>query len=782
METLESQHRTASFAIPLAFFLTVLNTFLGHPDWLHAHMPDLLWDALDLSKVVIWADQHPWVLDGVSLLVLGIGVVAYYPRKQMDGKYALPWPQMLFGLIAYIGGQKVSVILPLDVPILWTELALKLSGLLALLLVGVRLRRLWHGKGLLEDRFNHENETFAQSYPKLEMPYSINIPYRYRHQGRERKSWINLINPFRSTMVIGTTGSGKSFGVIEEILRQWIEKGYPLALYDFKFPTQSQIAYNYLQWYATNYGTAPGFYVINLDDPAHSHCCNPLDTQYLEKQQDAINMAIALLYNINRKWVEKKGEFFVDSPIVYVAALIWYLKLASEKTGKYLCTLPHVLVLAQQSPEPLFELLQSEPEVKLLINTFKDALDLSAMEQLAGQTGSANIGLSQLVSKELFFIMGRNNFSLRMNDPMAPKLICFGNHPARKEAYSAPLGVYLSTLVREVNRQGQLPSALFLDELPTLYILGLDDFIATVRSNKVATIMGIQNLAQLARDYGQRVADAIAEISGNIIVGQVTFGTAKKISELFGKIKQQRQSVNTGHRQQSINVSTQLDALLPPSKLAQLSQGSFAGILADSHALPLPNKLFHGKTVMDMELKAKQEELELPLIHDFRPEGLEGQVDFWMGRLNASGIFQELGAMDTHGIMETTSEIVEKGLGLLTKTETHWVNLVDNSLLDRVLANCQKTYLEQADAQPIAQRARVFLKTALLAKNKEKTLQLNFQRIENEVMELLSKKKKKVTENYGVLSEVEAEAFHNIQENDYLYDDGTPSETFVFDP
>ena len=128
-----------------------------------------------------------------------------------------------------------------------------------------------------------------------------------------------------------------------------------------------------------------------------------------------------------------------------------------------------------------------------------------------------------------------------------------------------------------VNQQGKLKSSLVFDEFPTIYLNGIDSLIATARSNKVATTLGIQDLSQLRKDYGKEQADVIMGIIGNIISGQVTGDTAKQLSERIGKIMQDRQSLSINNSNTSISKSKQLEAAVRASKIAALSSGEFGG-------------------------------------------------------------------------------------------------------------------------------------------------------------------------------------------------------------
>jgi hypothetical protein len=249
----------------------------------------------------------------------------------------------------------------------------------------------------------------------------------------------------------------------------------------------------------------------------------------------------------------------------------------------------------QADYDPLFAVLQQEEEIKVLINPFVSAFQNKAKEQLEGQIASAKIGLARLSSPQLYYVLSGNDFTLDVNNPKEPKIICVGNNPQKLQVYGAVLSLYISRMIKLVNRKGQLKSSLVFDEFPTIYFNNMDSLIATARSNKVATALAVQDFSQLKKDYGSEQADVITGIVGNIISGQVTGDTAKKLSETFGKIMQDRQSMSINSSDTSMTKSTQLDYAIPASKIASLSSGEFVGIVADNPDCKINLKVFHGE-------------------------------------------------------------------------------------------------------------------------------------------------------------------------------------------
>lgn len=482
-------------------------------------------------------------------------------------------------------------------------------GYLLILSGGVTLTR-WMKQQFDEDIFNQINETFPQEERLLQNEYSINLPAKYRLKHKERNSWINIINPFRGILIAGTPGAGKSYFVIRHIIDQHLKKGFSMFIYDFKYDDLSKIVYNKLLKYYQNYAIKPIFYYINFDDLNCSHRCNPLDPAAMEDITDATEASRTILLGLNKDWIEKQGDFFVESPINFLTAIIWFLR--KYQDGLY-CTLPHVIELMQADYDPLFAVLQQEEEIKVLINPFVSAFQNKAKEQLEGQVASAKIGLARLSSPQLYYVLSGNDFTLDINNPNHPKIVCLGNNPQKLQIYGAVLSLYISRMIKLVNRKNQLKSSLIFDEFPTIYFNNMDSLIATARSNKVATTLAVQDFSQLTKDYGQDQSKVITGIVGNIISGQVTGDTAKSLSESFGKIVQDKQSKSINSSDISITKSSQLDYAIPASKISALSSGEFVGMVADNPDQKIKLKMFHSEIQNNHQLIKEEEEAYRPL-------------------------------------------------------------------------------------------------------------------------------------------------------------------------
>jgi hypothetical protein len=476
------------------------------------------------------------------------------------------------------------------------------GGFFCLLASGLWISRLLKNN-LLEDVFNTENESFMQETRLMDNEYSVNLPTKFWYKGKVYNGFINLVNIFRATMILGTPGSGKSYAIVNQFIKQTIEKSYALYIYDFKFDDLSIIAYNHLLKYRHRYKIPPKFYVINFDNPRKSHRCNPLAPELMTDISDAYESSYTIMLNLNKSWVQKQGDFFVESPIVLFTAIIWFLKL--YENGKY-CTFPHAIELLNKRYEDVFTILTSYPDLENYLSPFVDAWKGGAAEQLMGQIASAKIPLSRLISPQLYWVMSGSDFTLDINNPKEPKILCVGNNPDRISIYGAALGLYNSRIVKLINKKKQMKSCVIIDELPTIFFKGLDNLIATARSNKVAVVLGFQDFSQLKRDYGDKEAAVIMSTVGNVFSGQVVGETAKTLSERFGKILQKRESMSINRNDTSTSINTQLDSLIPASKISTLSQGMFVGAVADNFGETIEQKIFHAQIVVDNDAVQKE--------------------------------------------------------------------------------------------------------------------------------------------------------------------------------
>lgn len=550
-----------------------------------------------------------------AVLLLGLSCLGTKGVKEEKITWTKVWAFMGVGvLFFFLNWWILALPLPVEANA-GLYIATLTVGYICLLMAGHYISRLLKNN-LMDDPFNNENESFMQETRLLENEYSVNLPSRFYYKKRWNNGWINIVNPFRAAIVLGTPGSGKSYAVVNNFIKQQIEKGFSMYVYDFKNPDLTIIAYNHLLNNLDGYKVKPKFYVINFDDPSRSHRCNPIHPDFMTDISDAYESAYTIMLNLNRTWVQKQGDFFVESPIILFAAIIWYLR--SFDNGKY-CTFPHAIEFLNKPYKDIFPILTSYPDLENYLSPFMDAWLGGAQEQLQGQIASAKIPLSRMISPQLYWVMTGDDFTLDINNPDEPKILCVGNNPDRQNIYGAALGLYNSRIVKLINKKGMLKSSVIIDELPTIYFKGLDNLIATARSNKVAVCLGFQDFSQLKRDYGDKEAAVVMNTVGNIFSGQVVGDTAKTLSERFGKVLQKRQSMTINRNDKSTSISTQMDSLIPQSKISTLTQGMFVGAVSDNFEERIEQKIFHCEIVVDgakvaAETKAYR---PLPVVADF---------------------------------------------------------------------------------------------------------------------------------------------------------------------
>jgi hypothetical protein len=577
----------------VTLYLTQLSYFAGKGMYLPVTGP-VLNKIMQLKFL-----GHVVISKAVCMVFLAITCIGTKAKKDRDLEVSTIVMQVVAGSIVYWGS---ILLLPLSVPV---YLSMSFAGFV-ILNIGFDNVSKMINVNLMKDRFNMENESFPQEQALMDNEFSVNLPTRYRFRNSDCEGWINVVNPFRGTMVIGTPGSGKSFSVVLPFIRQHLDKGFALCVYDFKYPDLSEVAYNHFLK-AKRKVVLPetaAFYTINFDDIQKSYRCNPLAPELMESPIDAFESSRTVLYNLNREWIRKQGEFFSESAVSFFAAVIWFLK--KYRDGEF-CTLPHAIELLQLDYDDLFEVLAQEKDVVNIINPFINAHKRGASEQLEGQLGSLKIAISKIISKEIYWICSGNDFSLDINNPESPKVVCLANNPLRIEMYGAVLSLFITRMLKVMNRKNQHKSSLIFDELPTIYFRGLDTLIATARSNRISTLLGIQTIDQLIRDYGKEQANAILTNIGNIFAGQSVGDTAKFIQNRMGKILQERQSININRNMQSTSFSTQMDYLVPEGKIATLPQGWMVGQVADNFGEQIKQKNFNCLVKVDTQQTAREE-------------------------------------------------------------------------------------------------------------------------------------------------------------------------------
>ena len=434
--------------------------------------------------------------------------------------------------------------------------------------------------GLGKDIWNVEGESFMQPVKAVITPYSVNIPMLFYFKGKVRHGWINIVNPFRATILIGTPGSGKSFGIVNPFIRQLIAKEFCCCVYDYKFPDLGKIAY-YHYLLAKQRGKCKNhdFHVINLNDVERSRRTNPWRSDYLKTLADASESAEGLVEAMKKG--DKSGgsdQFFTQSAVNFLAACVFFF--SKHADGKF-SSLPHVLSFLNHSYEDIFNTLFSEPELVSLLSPFKTAFVAKAFPQLEGQIGTLKIFISRLATKETFWVFSGDDFNLKISDKASPAMVVLANDPSTQNINSACYSVVMNRLTKLINSKGNLPSALIIDEIPTLYIYKIDNLQAVARSNKVAILMGLQELPQFNQHYGKDTAATITAVVGNVLAGSVrNKETLEWLERIFGKNKQIGESLSIDRNKTSTSLQEKLEPLIPAGKMASLNTGEMVGLIA----------------------------------------------------------------------------------------------------------------------------------------------------------------------------------------------------------
>ena len=573
-----------------------------------------------------------------------------------------------------------------------------------------------------KEAVNDVYETFEQCEKKIETEDSINIPTKYQYKQKIHKGWINVVNPFRGTMILGTPGSGKSFSVYNPFIEQTISKGYCLFVYDYKFPDLTEIVYNEMlrkyppvrnPKYRPDSGEpeyvrdpkSPEFLVINFKDPRYSNRCNPINSKYIQDPADSAEIADIVMKNVTPTMVEKE-DFFSMSAKVYLDAIVYFLSI--YKNGKY-CTFPHVIELMSIDYKKVFAILSSYDELETKIKPFASALEAGAQDQLQGQIASATIPLNKMASPALYWVLSGDDFTLDINNPEEPKIVCVGNDPDRQAIYGTTLALFTSRMFKLINHKGKRKCGVLIDELPTIFIKGLDNLIATARSNKVAIVLGAQDKTQLIRDYTEKEANVIFNTVGNIFAGQVNGRTAEDLSKSFGKEFREQQSQTRNIDSESVQVSFHQEEIMPISKIETLTQGYFFGKVADNNTTPIEKKFFCGEIQIDLDLwkRKMKTNQKLPIMTYFDDEKIY---------------------RDVHSEPMSSNIIHNWCMGEIMKAGI----VYDSEELELRISALEKTLSTKEKNRILDDEAETMIKQTV-----EKTVRENFERIRNDVRNII---------------------------------------------
>jgi hypothetical protein len=568
------------------------------------------------------------LLDGVTIhlviaLFLALSLTGAPARKSIEISWRSIWVYLITGAVFFCASPLLFLRPGDPEAIILFYFALKTAGYLLLLTGGGRLRRKFRLPWATDDPFGKEKSGFPQEWRKIDHGLAMSLPAEHDFNGKTMKSWVNLVNPRRGTLILGSPGSGKSRFIIEPLIRQLTEKGVAMFLYDFKFPALTRLVYSSFKANRKNYPSQTQFYCIQFGDLSRSHRCNLLAPETLEYPSDALGAARTILLSLNKTWIKKQGDFFVESPINFLGALIWYLRRYED--GRF-CTLPHVIELAKLPYDVLFPLLEREPEIDALMRPFIEAYGNKSFEMLDGQISSARIPLSRLASPDLYYVLTGNDLNLAINDPAAPKMLCLGGDPKRIDALAPILSLYIDRVNRICNQSGRYPCAIVCDEFATVRAQSVATTLATARSNDIIPILAVQDLTQLRSQYTDDEAAMFLNIAGNVFCGQVGGETARWMSERFPKIQRTRTSLSTNSNESTENFSTNWEPTVTPATISGLSSGEFVGTLSDEPGSHLELKAFHGRLLRE-DGAGSDGAFQLPMVREVTEKVIRAAFD-----------------------------------------------------------------------------------------------------------------------------------------------------------
>ncbi len=473
-----------------------------------------------------------------------------------------------------------------------------------------------------KDRWNTEEESFDQNRELVETETSINIPYKFRYKGKIYDGWLN-IDPFRGTVVIGVPGSGKSFGIINPSIRQFIAKGFSMCLYDFKYPTLGEIAYyHYLLKKKNDPNYIHEFNVINLNEVEKSKRINPLNKKYIKTLAQAQSLSEAMVSALQKGGSSGGGseQFFTQSAINFLSSCVYFF--ATYENGKY-SDIPHLLSFMNKSYKEIFDTLFSNEELESLLSPFKTAYENKAFDQLEGQIGTLKIFMSRLATKESFWVFSGDEIELKISDRKRPSILVLASDEDTKEINSALYASVFNRILKVINNKGNLPCAVVADEFPTIYLHDVENTIGTARSNQVAIMLGLQEMPQLKKNYKKEIADTIMAVAGNILAGALrNKDTLDWLEKLFGKIKQKTYSQSISQQGTTQSINEKMEAMIPAGKIASLRTGEMVGMLAKGFNTEQEYKTsaMNGRINLNMKKIKKEEKnyVKMPVYYSFK--------------------------------------------------------------------------------------------------------------------------------------------------------------------
>lgn len=464
--------------------------------------------------------------------------------------------------------------------------------------------RMFKVGSLLKDDFRIKTDT-----GKISNKYSFNFL-------TDNGFWINVPNPFAGMLVIGAAGSGKSKSIAEPVIEQMTEKEYSGIVYDFKFPTLTAKVYTEMNKY--NKGPVE-LYIINFNDLRKSHRVNIFSVDNLPEVTYAFEYTTTLINNLLPESIQKK-DFWIRSASTLLTATIWYLR----THHKAYCTLPHVVdLICNGDTDDLIDLLATDIVTSGMIKNLHEAKEKKASAQLAGVLSTLQSTLVTINNPKIFWVLTGNDFTMDLNDPEHPKMLCIGTSEDTAESLSPVVSCMVTVAIKQLNKKDRQHSIVLLDEAPQLFIPKLSNLPATGRSNKVVTMFMAQNIPQIVQLYTREEADSILGNLNTQFYGRARdLQTAEYVSKVFGKEEKVNASFSTNVNQSDSrsygrNESLQMKELVKPQDVYNLNTGYFYGITTEAK-----NPTFHGKIQISDPGTAKLDEIPV-----FTPDATEENIN-----------------------------------------------------------------------------------------------------------------------------------------------------------
>lgn len=409
-------------------------------------------------------------------------------------------------------------------------------------------------------------------------------PSRLIFDAKPKKVYLD--NPARGIYIQGGAGSGKSESIFKPIIKKAAEQSLSGVLYDFKSGELTK----YLFYYLSKLESTTAGYFIDFKNPLKSHRVNALNPKYLLKSAYAFEYAEVIINNLLPETIKERKFWDRDAQSI-LTGIIWYIK---KHHPKY-CSLPHIIALILETDtKTLLDKVSSDPETAGMVVSLRQAMERGAEKQVAGVVSTLQTALSRLNTPDIFWLLSGDDLDLDINDPNNPKFLCIGNDSTLPSAYAPVISLIISVCTRLMNQPGKHPSALILDEAPTLYLPNIEQIPATGRSNKISTVFGVQDYSQVVEKYGQDKAQVILSNLGNQFYGRTSNAkTAEMIKSLFSKEDKVywAKSHNTGSSGKMVHINTndgrgksqsiQERDRVKISEILKADAGQFYGLIAE---------------------------------------------------------------------------------------------------------------------------------------------------------------------------------------------------------